>query len=158
MLSETYTMATLPWVAGKFGVAEAAVIEVVEQSKAFDTIIPRQLWTQKLSQISGFTFIVVRPEVLFVSGYYDGRGEGVGVCAPNLLGIYAHEFVTFLLSDDFFFLISERDLGKLGPGDILYDVESSIAPLYVAGTTIKDRKSTRLNSSHIQKSRMPSSA
>ena len=32
------------------------------------------------------------------------------------------------------------------------------APVYVAHTLLIDRKSTRLNSSHIQKSRMPSSA
>ena len=32
------------------------------------------------------------------------------------------------------------------------------SPLTVVGTNNKDRKSTRLNSSHIQKSRMPSSA
>ena len=35
---------------------------------------------------------------------------------------------------------------------------SAFAPGVLEGTMLEDRKSTRLNSSHIQKSRMPSSA
>ena len=34
----------------------------------------------------------------------------------------------------------------------------SLPPKFVGKVVIRDRKSTRLNSSHIQKSRMPSSA
>ena len=37
-------------------------------------------------------------------------------------------------------------------------LETFEAGLVLQGTEVKDRKSTRLNSSHIQKSRMPSSA
>ena len=37
-------------------------------------------------------------------------------------------------------------------------MEQEVAGLRVADAYVKDRKSTRLNSSHIQKSRMPSSA
>ena len=38
------------------------------------------------------------------------------------------------------------------------DLELGITNILLFGVTEKDRKSTRLNSSHIQKSRMPSSA
>ena len=48
--------------------------------------------------------------------------------------------------------IGERDVGK---GINLYSLESEIA---LGKQLSQDRKSTRLNSSHIQKSRMPSSA
>ena len=66
----------------------------------------------------------------------------------------------------------QRDDGKLANGSVNADtlaagVSASLgvstvwatATAYVVGdVVIKDRKSTRLNSSHIQKSRMPSSA
>ena len=38
------------------------------------------------------------------------------------------------------------------------DIVRRLAELEAAGPALQDRKSTRLNSSHIQKSRMPSSA
>ena len=53
---------------------------------------------------------------------------------------------------------TEEQLGALGEalsgqhGDTLMEIIAAICP------TVQDRKSTRLNSSHIQKSRMPSSA
>ena len=48
-----------------------------------------------------------------------------------------------------------------GPGDnasLLEPVDDMMADLIKQNGQVKDRKSTRLNSSHIQKSRMPSSA
>ena len=47
----------------------------------------------------------------------------------------------------------QRELAAL-----LRDYAGRPTPLYLARRLTEDRKSTRLNSSHIQKSRMPSSA
>ena len=43
-------------------------------------------------------------------------------------------------------------------GEVLFTREDHVGRLYVSGLDRKDRKSTRLNSSHSQQSRMPSSA
>ena len=50
---------------------------------------------------------------------------------------------------------SQRDVKKLIAGPSVYVCDECVE---ICNEIIADRKSTRLNSSHIQKSRMPSSA
>ena len=66
---------------------------------------------------------------------------------------------SFLLAQDSGYKI-DRKLHFDGEGGWDYLVaDDSTGRLFVShGTQVQDRKSTRLNSSHIQKSRMPSSA
>ena len=56
-------------------------------------------------------------------------------------------------------LVAEVQAGITGFGKIGYGLRRALSPFSKgAGASWEDRKSTRLNSSHIQKSRMPSSA
>ena len=50
------------------------------------------------------------------------------------------------------------DASSSDPTNNAWGTTNFAPPINNYGTTLKDRKSTRLNSSHIQKSRMPSSA
>ena len=59
--------------------------------------------------------------------------------------------VTFVIGDE---RISAFD----SPDNNWHSVEKSLLQFTPQSTFLRDRKSTRLNSSHIQKSRMPSSA
>ena len=52
----------------------------------------------------------------------------------------------------------QKGYGFIQPSDGGKDVFVHISAVEQAGLSTLDRKSTRLNSSHIQKSRMPSSA
>ena len=70
-----------------------------------------------------------------------------------------------LLSDDwlnYYSAVALQSLPDLGEGQIAFINSISKGgieiTLWLASGTIKDRKSTRLNSSHSAKSRMPSSA
>ena len=49
--------------------------------------------------------------------------------------------------------LGDSTLGRFQDGEAYFQINEN-----VRGTDVLDRKSTRLNSSHIQKSRMPSSA
>ena len=74
------------------------------------------------------------------------------------------EYVKRLNDDDVHFVGAVDDTGlftpaKDGPNPQRHMMDHNVGDVWVEGWyTLEDRKSTRLNSSHIQKSRMPSSA
>ena len=91
-----------------------------------------------------------------VKGRPKGMTVGVHVCRGNYKGMY--------LSEGGYDSVAERFFGRTNVDHFLLEFDTpragGFAPLRFVPKDkgVVDRKSTRLNSSHIQKSRMPSSA
>ena len=78
---------------------------------------------------------------------------GVSVkCTASIAGLPRSSFLRNILS------MSKSSTATVRERPVEHVVSANAGGLTIHGETIVDRKSTRLNSSHIQKSRMPSSA
>ena len=101
-----------------------------------------------LDAISDITFEIARGEFVFLIGP-SGAGK------TTILRQIIHD----LLPSKGKILVNALDVGNLPQGKI-FQLRRSVGMIFqdFKLLTDRDRKSTRLNSSHIQKSRMPSSA
>ena len=78
--------------------------------------------------------------------------------SQNILGMIG--FSCYVLADSYFISIAKGADGLTALNLVmpLYSIIFSIGEMIGVGSAIRDRKSTRLNSSHRSQSRMPSSA
>ena len=102
--------------------------------------------------------------VLFpVMASRQDRSEFLRELIPPLIGCYSlflfsvTAFVTIMASDIVALVLGPQWIAATGPLILIMIAFASLIVSQPAGGQL-DRKSTRLNSSHIQKSRMPSSA
>ena len=99
-----------------------------------------------------------RPALIDVS-FQLGRGEMIFVTGESGSGksVLLHLAMGLLKPDSGQVFIEGREIDTLAESELLA-IRGGLMGMVFQEDSLLDRKSTRLNSSHIQKSRMPSSA
>ena len=162
----SYTAAISAFVAANKLTTAANAIVLQYTAPIFVFLFTRLVWREKISRLSGFALTVAMIGVTIISFDSAGEPEMAGVLLALLSGVL---FAVYMIN-----LQRTRDvhpayltwLNNLVCALILLLVVKARLALSFDQTVILggmgavqlDRKSTRLNSSHIQKSRMPSSA